>query len=57
MGDGDHVIVLDAEFGARAEAEFWGAVARARAIAPGGLASGPLQRLNLRLARYLEVNS
>lgn len=56
-GEGDHVIVLDAEFGAQAEAEFWGAVARASAIAPAELAQGPLQRLNLRLARYLEVSS
>jgi cardiolipin synthase len=52
----DHLIVLDAGFGAQGEVAFWSDVARASAVAPAMQAPGPLQRLNARLARYLEVS-
>ena len=53
----DRLIVLDAEFGAQAEAAFWSDVARSSdAIADPASRPSPLRRLNLRLARYLEVS-
>lgn len=53
----DRLIMLDAEFGARAEASFWSDVARSSdAIADPASRPSPLRRLNLRLARYREVS-
>jgi hypothetical protein len=53
----DHVIVLDAEFGARVEADFWSDAGHCdEPFADPWARPSALQRLNLRLARYLEVS-
>jgi cardiolipin synthase len=52
----DHVIVLDADFGAQAEATFWSDVARSNEATFHSAQPHALRRLNLRLARYLEVS-
>jgi cardiolipin synthase len=55
-GDEDHLIVLDAAFAEQAQAAFWSDVERS--IAPPSDSRAPpgaLRRLNLRLAKYLEV--
>lgn len=56
-GAGMNVIVLDAEFGARVEAAFRDDAARCRAAAQEPWhADGPLQRMNTKLSRYLELD-
>jgi cardiolipin synthase len=52
----DHVIVLDADFGAQAESAFWRDVARSNEVTHPTGQPHALRRLNLRLARYLEVS-
>ena len=53
----DHVIVLDAAFAAEAQGAFWSDVERCGPEgSPRSAPPGALQRLNLRLAKYLEVS-
>jgi hypothetical protein len=53
----DHVIVLDAQFGALTEEDFWSDAEHCdEPFADPWTRPSVLQRLNLRLARYLEVS-
>jgi cardiolipin synthase len=53
----DHLIVLDAQFGALTEEDFWGDAEHCdEPFADPWTRPSAFQRLNLRLARYLEVS-
>src|SRR5262249_55214945 len=55
-GEQDHVIVLDTSFAAEAQDAFWSDVELCGPeSAPRWAPPGALQRLNLRLSKYLEV--
>jgi hypothetical protein len=55
-GEQDHVIVLDTSFAADAQDAFWNDVERCGPEAlPRLTPPNALQRLNLRIAKYLEV--